>query len=188
VAAHLDADAVRLRGPFRLDVPFTDIRELAVRGDSLRFDTPAGNVTLELGASEAAKWLKAIREPKPLLAKLGIKRGMRVCLRGPLEADFVRDVATLLDDAPATTLRGRFAAIVARLDAPAELATLATLRAHLEPAGMLWLIAPKGKSSPVPEAVLRQAYLAQGLVDVKVAAFSPTHTAVKVVIPVAQRV
>ena len=43
------------------------------------------------------------------------------------------------------------------------------------------------KNSPLPEALLRQEYLAAGLVDVKVAAFSPTHTAVKLVIPVRDR-
>jgi hypothetical protein len=44
-----------------------------------------------------------------------------------------------------------------------------------------------GKTSPLPESLLRDAFLTAGLVDVKVAAFSPTHTAVKVVIPKARR-
>ena len=46
---------------------------------------------------------------------------------------------------------------------------------------------PKGKDTPVTETDARKAGLAAGLVDVKVAAFSPTHSALKFVIPVAKR-
>ena len=119
--------------------------------------------------------------------KLGVKNGTRVCVRGVSDSAFLHDLARLLGSAPSTALRGSFAAIFAQLDAPRDLAMLDDLRAHLEPDGMLWLIAPKGRTSPLPEAMLREAYLAAGLVDVKVAAFSPSHTAVKVVIPLARR-
>jgi hypothetical protein len=125
--------------------------------------------------------------PKSLLDKLGVKTGARVCARGLTDAAFARDLAARLGADPAGALRGRFDAIIAQLDSPRDLAALPALRDHLEPSGMLWLIAPKGKTSRLPESVLREAFLAAGLVDVKVAAFSPTHTAVKVVIPKARR-
>jgi hypothetical protein len=187
VKAHLDADSVRLRGAFRLDVAFADIHDVQVHGETLHFRAPAGTVTVSLGASEAAKWRKGILEPKSLLDKLGVKAAARVCVRGITDANFVRELEAHVSAPPARVLRGRFDAIFAQLDTPADLAALERLRAHLLPEGMLWLIAPKGKGSPLPEALLRRAYLAAGLVDVKVAAFSPTHTAVKVVIPLAQR-
>jgi hypothetical protein len=186
VKAHLDADAVRIRGAFRLDAAFGDIRELNAHGGTLRFHTPAGAVMLALGEGEAEKWFNGISQPKSLLDKLGVKAGMRVCVRG-IDARIAQDLRERLGTQPATALRGRFGAIFAQIDEPKALASLPTLRDHLDPDGMLWLIAPKGKSSPVPEAMLRQAFLAAGLVDVKVAAYSATHTAVKVVIPRASR-
>jgi hypothetical protein len=187
VKVHLDTATLQVRGAFRLEVPFAEMRDVRERDGALHFRSPAGEVTLALGAAEAPKWAKAIREPKSLLDKLGLKAGTRVCLRGNLDQTFARDLAARLGAAPAATLRGRFDAIVAQFETPADLASLDALRAHLEPDGMLWLIAPKGKSSPLPEALLREAFLAAGLVDVKVAAYSPTHTAVKVVIPRAAR-
>jgi hypothetical protein len=51
---------------------------------------------------------------------------------------------------------------------------------------MIWAITPKGKDG-IAEAAVVAAGKAAGLVDVKVAAFSPTHTAAKFVIPKAQR-
>jgi hypothetical protein len=184
---HLDSDAVRARGGVRLDAPFVEVRDLDVRGGALHFTAACGTVALALGEAEAQRWLKAIREPKSLLDKLGIKAGTRVCIRGELDPAFVEQLAERLGEPPATALRGSFDAIVAAIDSPEDFRSFDGFRSHLEPNGMLWLIAPKGKGSPVPEALLRQAFLAARFVDVKVAGFSTTHTAVKVVIPVAQR-
>ena len=73
-----------------------------------------------------------------------------------------------------------------------HLARVATLRSQLQPAGALWIIRPKGKPSPSApnapsEAEVRAAGKAAGLVDIKVVAFSATHTAEKFVIPVVDR-
>ena len=48
---------------------------------------------------------------------------------------------------------------------------------------MLW---PKGQKR-LTEGMIRDAALAQGLVDIKVAAFSETLSALKLVIPIARR-
>jgi hypothetical protein len=143
VKAHLDTGVVRVRGAFRLDAAFADIRNLAVRGDALHFTTRGEGVTLVLGAGEAAKWLESIRRPKTLLEKLGIEAGMRVCVRAVDDATLIGDLSARLGDTPVTALRGRFDAILAQFDAPADLRQLDALREHLEPDGMLWLIAPK---------------------------------------------
>jgi len=45
---------------------------------------------------------------------------------------------------------------------------------------------PKGQAH-IKEGMIREAALAQGLVDVKVCAFSGTLSALKLVIPVARR-
>ena len=50
----------------------------------------------------------------------------------------------------------------------------------------MWVVYPKGRTDPSEVDVL-EAGKAAGLVDVKVARFSETHTALKFVIPVARR-
>ena len=124
---------------------------------------------------------------RSLLDKLGIKPGMGTCLRGAFDDAFVADLTERIGSEPARTARGRYDAIVALFDDLRALSTLPALREHLEPAGMLWCIAQKGKATPVPWSALQRAILDAGLVDVKIASFSETLTATKAVIPVAQR-
>ena len=124
---------------------------------------------------------------RSLIDKLGVKPGMRACVRGIDDASFLRDLGERLGAPPGATLRGRYDAIFAGIEDVRDLVSIGPLRDHLHPDGMLWLIAPKGKGSPVPERELQAAILASGLVDVKVASFSGTHTAVKAVIRVAER-
>lgn len=124
---------------------------------------------------------------RSLMDKLGVKSGMRACVRRIPDAVFLRDLRERLGAAPSKALRGSYDAIFAGIADVRDLASIGTLREHLQPSGMLWLIAPKGKGSPVPERTLQGAILAHGLVDVKVASFSETHTAVKAVIRVAER-
>ena len=65
------------------------------------------------------------------------------------------------------------------------------LTGHLVDRGGLWFSWPKKSSSlAVPgltEDVIREVGLSHGLVDNKVCGFSATHTALKLVIPVAAR-
>ena len=62
-------------------------------------------------------------------------------------------------------------------------ATLATLRASLQPAGGIWVItAKKGGEPYVPDRSLIPLGLAAGLVDNKICSVSDTHTAMRFVI------
>ena len=66
------------------------------------------------------------------------------------------------------------------------LARLEKLKASLKPNGALWIIRPKGRPE-ISERATMAAGRAAGLVDVKVVAFSETHTAEKFVIPIVRR-
>ena len=63
---------------------------------------------------------------------------------------------------------------------------LARLRDAVAPAGAVWVVWPRG-SAAVNENDVRDAALAQGLVDVKVAAFSERLSALKLVIRLRDR-
>jgi len=185
--AHLDSTALTTSGAVRLRVPFGEMRGIEARDGGLHFTWYEDRVTLELDAGVAEKWAHAILHPKSRLEKLGVKAGLRVCALG-CDADFVAELAAALGDPPATHLRGDFDLVFYGVAEIAGLARIPALVAHLKPAGALWLTYAKGRGAPVPESAVRAALLGAGLVDTKVAAFSPAHTAVKAVIPVASRI
>ncbi|HTA19387.1 MAG TPA: DUF3052 domain-containing protein, partial [Polyangia bacterium] len=87
----------------------------------------------------------------------------------------------------ALTPRGSIDVLFFVPSAPDDLGRVATIAKRLTPAGGLWIVRPKGTDTPITEGAVRAAGLAAGLVDVKVAAFSPTHSALKFVTPVAKR-
>jgi hypothetical protein len=186
VKAHLDGERLRVTGAIRLDIPLGDLRRVTVREGALVFDARGETVALELGVKAAAAWERAIAQPKSLLEKLGVKPEQRICILGLGDA-FRDDVTTAAKAAPSFALRGNFDLIFCGIESESELIRVERCRDHLVSNGALWIVAPKGKGSPVRENMLRAALVAAGLVDTKVASFSASHTAVKAVIPVASR-
>jgi len=121
-----------------------------------------------------------------LLEKLGVKPGETVSLTGRFSPDFLARLkkhgAVLVPEKTAKGSRWIFLAVESTRDL-ARVKPLA--RALAGPAG-LWIVYRKGQMS-VSEADVRSTGLKAGLADVKVASFSPTHTALKFVIPKSQR-
>ena len=72
------------------------------------------------------------------------------------------------------------------MDTPKDLGRFVSLQRSLAPDGALWSIRPKGRAE-ISESVVVAAGKAAGLVDVKVARFSDSHTAEKFVRPRAAR-
>lgn len=127
----------------------------------------------------------------PLIDKLGVRPGARVVVVGVDDADFRRlldertgDVTVLADS---DRLPDAVDAIFLGADSVAELARLATLREALVPNGAVWVVSRKGKAAPIRDVDVIEAAKPAGLVDNKVASFSATHTALRLVIPRALR-
>ena len=73
VKALLETSELILRGDIRRRVPFSEIEDVKVKSDWLRFRVGGERVELLLGSSVGAKWAAAITSPPPSLArKLGI--------------------------------------------------------------------------------------------------------------------
>ena len=124
--------------------------------------------------------------PRDRMGKLGVKAGVRAALVGDFafDADFARE----LDEAGAAEGgQGPVDVLFYATTTCAELTRIRALSRRLTQAGALWVVRPKGPATPVTEADTREAGLAAGLVDVKVVAFSATHSALKFVIPLARR-
>jgi hypothetical protein len=67
-----------------------------------------------------------------------------------------------------------------------DLDGIGELKASLAADGGLWIVRPKG-AAEISERDVRERARAAGLLDVKVCAFSATHTAEKLVVPRAKR-
>lgn len=136
--------------------------------------------------------MSSLRRPeavsnRPLVEKLGIRPGARVAIVG------------LPDEALRSMLRQRGADFVEgdppsgteliflAADVHEQLKRLAALRQRLKPDGAIWVVSRKGKAATLRDIDVIAAAVANGLVDNKVVSFSPTHTALRLVIPRARR-
>ncbi len=64
---------------------------------------------------------------------------------------------------------------------PADLERIAQLKASIKPDGAIWVVRPKGGRSSLRETDVIDAALAAGLVDNKIASFSATQGAMRLV-------
>jgi hypothetical protein len=186
--AQLETTELTFRGGFRARVPLGEVKTVTVSGKTLTLKWGRRALTLELGDA-AGKWAEKIKNPPGRLQKLGVKAGTRVALVGrfDFDASFAGELKDAGADVAAAASKAPVDILFYALTAPPDLDRIATLAKRLDPAGALWTLRPKGKDTPVTESDTRDAGLAAGLVDVKVAAFSATHTAEKFVVPLAKR-
>jgi hypothetical protein len=182
----LETEALHFRGgDLRLSIPFKQMSKIAARGGTLSVTFPDGTASFDLGTA-APVWAGKIQHPPSRLQKIGVKPEWRVSAVGVSDETFLKE----LEGAVAHLSIGRVVknsdAIFFGVAKAAQLARLEKLKQSLKPNGALWTIRPKGRPE-ISESATMAAGKAAGLVDVKVVAFSPTHTAEKFVIPVAQR-
>ena len=123
---------------------------------------------------------------RPLLDKLGVKPGHRVALIGAFDADLVDQLRARGASVSRRAVRNADQICLAT-SSDADLRKISSLRKSMRKDGSFWVIRPKGAKTPVTEDATRRAGLDAGLVDVKVVAFSPTHSAMKFVYRLADR-
>jgi len=184
--ALLETDYLLFRGSFRLQIPHTAISGIDAAHGTLRVTFPDGVALFELGPN-AAKWAEKIRSPRSLLDKLGVKLGMRVTVIGIDDAAFLDQLAERTHDIARRTPKKNTEIIFFGASERGDLARLDKFRASLTPAGAIWVVHAKGKGAAFTDVDVFAAAKRAGLVDVKVASFSATHTAEKLVVPVKDR-
>jgi hypothetical protein len=129
----------------------------------------------------------------PLLDKLGVRPGMRIAIVGPLHedadeaADFRSQLASRTSDITDGTPKSDTDLVFLAADTTDELEALGRLRPSLKPNGAIWVVSRKGKGATLRDLEVIAAALENDLVDNKVVSFSPTRTALRLVIPVALR-
>lgn len=179
VKALIEPPDLILRGEIRRKLPIAALTGIRAEEDSLHFTFGREHFTLALGATLAAKWVKALTTPPPSLAKkLGISAD-----------SVVRMIGAVDDEALQTALSaaGRIQEkdadlILARVNAPADLVRVLRASARQLAARVpIWFIYPKGKGHALTESDVRSTALAAGIVDTKVASVSSTLTALRFV-------
>ena len=122
---------------------------------------------------------------KSLLEKLGVKPDARVSVLGAFDEDFLGELGVRAARVR-TSLDGEAEIIFLRASVMKDLARLDAIRKRMKRDAAVWVVRPKGKDGLAEAAVLGRG-LDVGLVDVKVVAFSTTHTAHKFVIRLKDR-
>ena len=184
--ALLESTELIFRSPdLRLKIPFRQMTSIQADDGWLRVDSPDGPAAFHLG-TQAAKWADKIKNPKSLIDKLGVKSGMRANVLGIPDDNFLRDLksrtSAITEGKPAKDSD----LIFFGAESNDALEKLPRLSRSVKPNGAIWVVYPKGQKHITESSVFAAGHRA-GLVDVKVASFSSTHTALKFVIPVEKR-
>jgi Protein of unknown function (DUF3052) len=123
----------------------------------------------------------------PLLDKLGVKPGSRVAIIGVEDAGFRAQLAARTSDVTEGKPKPGTDVILLAANTIDELMQIGPLQRSLKPNGAIWVVSRKGKAATLRDVDVIDAAKAVGLVDNKVASFSETQTALRLVIPVARR-
>jgi Fe2+ transport system protein FeoA len=117
--------------------------------------------------------------------KLGVKPGSLVSVLGVKDSDFLHELER--SGAQVSLRRRKGADLVFLLaEDPRALETLGALEALIRRNGAIWVVSPKRRPE-IGDVVVIEAAKRAGLVDNKVVRFSETHTALRLVVPVARR-
>jgi hypothetical protein len=169
----------------RLKIPFASIKSIEAVNGELRVSGQDGLAVFEVGEC-AANWREKILHPKTRIEKLGVKRDARVSLLGEFDANFLLELAKLTDNLNAGAISDDAEWIFFAVPSRKELALVPKHAKRMKGSVALWIVYPKGQKE-ITETDVIAAGRRAGLQDVKVVGFSPTHTALKFVIPLAER-
>jgi hypothetical protein len=170
---------------FRLKIGFSNIKSAKAVDGELRLQTADGPAVFELGAA-AEKWCEKILHPKTRLEKLGVKAGASVSLAGRFDEELRRELQEVTKNIHDGKADASSEIIFASTDSAKDLGAIGKVAKAMRGATALWVVYPKGKKEITENDVLGAGRKA-GLKDVKVVGFSPTHTALKFVIPLDRR-
>ena len=169
----------------RLKIPFAQIKSVKAVDGELRLQSPGGPIVFELG-SYAEKWAHKILNPKSRMEKLGLKQGAKVTVIGKMEPKFEAELEKTASDFERGAIAKDTEWIFLIVDTQKELAQATNIAKVMKGSVALWIVYRKGRKDITEMDVLNIGRKV-GLKDIKVMSFSPTHTALKFVIPADKR-
>jgi hypothetical protein len=183
--ALLETDELLFRGDVRLKIPLTSIKSVTAADGVLRVDHADGRAAFSLGPA-ADRWAERIRSPRTLIDKLDIKPGAVVSVFGVTDAAFLEQLAARTTNVSLGKLNAKSAVILLAVEKPKDIDKIQRIAEKMPRAAMLWVVHPKGVTG-VKDTDIFAACDTAGLTYTKVARFSATHTAEKLVVPVSMR-
>jgi len=183
----LETDELIVRGEARIRVPRSSIERVTERAGVLTITSPDAVVALTLGAEAAAKWRKKLEEgPKRLIDKLDVKPGAKAWILGVDDAPLIEQ----LTERTQNVLNGKTAngcdVVFVGVDSEKQLDRIDRALNALNEDGAIWVVHPKGPTGIADTTIFGKAK-ELGLSYTKVARVSDTHTAEKLVRPLASR-
>ena len=191
--AYFETDELLFRGApregvqrFRLAIPLSSIRGATASSGELRVRHDGGEAVFELGERAAAKWAERIRVPKSLIDKLDVKPAHTVSVLAVGDDVFLREVRARAERVVVGKLAPKSDVVFLGASTTKDLDRIEGAAHAIARDGAVWVIHPKGPHG-LPDLEIFAAGKRAGLTAVKVARFSATHTAEKLVIPKASR-
>ena len=124
---------------------------------------------------------------RPLIDKLGVKPGAKVVLVNLRDPGFTKLLRTRTADITTTRPSVPCDLVFIGVSTRDELKRIAEVKSWIEPNGAIWVVRPKGGRSDVRDTDVIDAGLAAGLVDNKIASFSDTQGAMRLVYRIKDR-
>jgi hypothetical protein len=186
--ALLETDELLFRGDergVRLRIPLASIHDVTADTGLLRVRHAAGEATFVLG-DYATRWAERIRSPKSLLDKLDVKAEHSISVVSIADEDFVRQLRQRAQRVVVGKLAPASNVVFLGAETEKDLARLAKAATSITRDGAIWVVHPKGRDG-LPDTVIFAEAKRIGLTYTKVARFSETHTAEKLVVPKAKR-
>ena len=190
--ALLETDELLFRGDkrgeergVRLAIPLASIRSVTGTNGSLSVRFDGGDATFVLGA-QAEKWAEKIRSPKSLIDKLDVKPEHVVSVVALDDAEFIESLRARTARVVVGRIAPRSNVIFLGAENVTALSRLGKAAAAMARDGAIWVVHPKGAAGLRDTEIFAEAKRL-GLTYTKVARFSATLTAEKLVIPKASR-
>jgi hypothetical protein len=118
---------------------------------------------------------------RPLIDKLGVKPGAKVALVNLRDPGFTKLLRTRTADITTGRPSALCDLVFLGVSSRDELKRIAEVKPWIEPNGAIWVVRPKGGRADLRDTDVIDAGLAAGLVDNKIASFSDTHGAMRLV-------
>ena len=182
---HLETDHLIVRGEVRAKIPRSEILEVTVRGETVTVRHAGGMLSVTLGGVAQKFAERLVAPPKSRLEKMEIGEGATVVVLNFRNPEFTTELKAI-NAIVSTRAKADSELIVLGVEKAGDLQRIAVAAKSLAPAGALWVIHPKGIDGVKDTAIFDHATEA-GLTYTKVARFSETHTAEKLVIPKSKR-
>jgi hypothetical protein len=123
---------------------------------------------------------------RALLDKLGVKPNQKILIIGVNDGNFINEIQSFNPEFEERKPAADIDLIFFAAEQKKDLARLAQLRKSIAKSGAIWVVYPKGRQE-IRELDVITAGKSAGLTDNKVCSFSLTHTALRFVIPLANR-